>query len=130
MTLDGKKSTVFKVKACNDAHVALSRTLGMTSMHTYEVVLGAYGNTKSLIRNATQGTEWVSLDTPGILNCTTMLTFWLSWDAGLVKVGRGGVIGSNEFMYWQDPNPYSVHALGISSGWGAVASWQFSNLPG
>lgn len=39
----------FKVKACNDAHVALSTTT-TTDSQTYEIVLGGWNNTKSVVR--------------------------------------------------------------------------------
>ena len=121
---------VFKVKACNDAHIALSSQLGITYIHTYEIVLGAYRNMESLIRNATQGNPWVIHSTPGIVNCTELRTFWVGWDSGLIRVGRGGEIGMDQFMHWQDPNPYTVHGLGICSGFEAVATWQFSYITG
>ena len=130
ITVDDRKAMVFNVKACNDAHVALSSQLGITYLHTYEIVLGAYGNSMSLIRNATQGNPWVALDTPGIVNCTEMRKFWVGWGSGLIRVGRGGEVGMDQIMHWQDPNPYAVHGLGISSGWGAIATWQFSYIQG
>ena len=41
---------VFKVQACNDAHLALSPILGISSSKTYEVVIGGENNQRSFIR--------------------------------------------------------------------------------
>lgn len=42
---------VFRVKACTDVHVLLSHTFDhYDPMNTYEVVLGGWYNTKSVIR--------------------------------------------------------------------------------
>jgi hypothetical protein len=42
----------FEVMACNDAHIALTQSPGNTSYNTFEVVIGGWGNTKSVIRDA------------------------------------------------------------------------------
>ena len=34
----------FEVQACNDVHLALSTTPGVTTTSTYEVVIGGYDN--------------------------------------------------------------------------------------
>ena len=53
-SVQGKTGIVFKVKASNDAHVALSTVRGNTETNTYEIVISGYGNTKSSIRKTTQ----------------------------------------------------------------------------
>ena len=50
----GKKRFSFSVKACSDVHVALANIPGEGTFMTYEIVLGGWGNTKSVIRDAPQ----------------------------------------------------------------------------
>ena len=95
-----------------------------------QVVIGGASNTKSFIRNATQGTSWVDVDTPGILSCDEMRTFWIHWDAGLIRVGRGPSVGRGEFMYWFNAFIFPVHALSVSTGWTAIGLWEFSDIAG
>ena len=47
--LSGDQSVVFKVRACNDAHVALSASSNLDS-NMYEIVIGGWSDTKSTIR--------------------------------------------------------------------------------
>ena len=49
-----EKSFVFGVKACNDAHLALTAIAGDPTQKTYEIVIGGYGNTRSEIRDGMQ----------------------------------------------------------------------------
>ena len=49
LDLSKADGVVFKVKACHDAHVALSASNNLNS-NMYEIVLGGWLNTKSAIR--------------------------------------------------------------------------------
>jgi hypothetical protein len=59
---------VLKIKACRDAHILLSDTLGMGS-NMYEAALGIGGNTKSVMREGPYYENVVWADTPGIMDC-------------------------------------------------------------
>lgn len=41
----------FEVNACNDAHVLLQSVPGSSDDSCYEIVIGGWSNTKSVIRN-------------------------------------------------------------------------------
>ena len=49
LDLSQADGVVFKVKACNGAHVALSTSKDLSS-NMYEIVLGGWSNSKSVIR--------------------------------------------------------------------------------
>ena len=59
--------------------------------------------------------------TPYILSDAEYHGFWISWNRGLVQVGKEGEL--NPFLRWQDPQPFDVRFYGISTGWGANGSW-------
>jgi len=72
----------------------------------------------------------IQVSTPGILNCNEMLPFWLSWNFGYIKVGRGRIVDEQAFMTWQDPDPMSVSLLSITTGWDSTGIWHFANFEG
>ena len=51
--ITSKKEVIsFKLKACNDGHVALQTVPGSSDDPMYEIVFGGYSNTRSEIREA------------------------------------------------------------------------------
>ncbi len=69
MTQHEHTSFVFKVKATNDAHIALSAVEAHNP--AYEVVLGGSGNTRSMIRDARFNTDMVGVLLHVVLNSFT-----------------------------------------------------------
>ena len=129
-TVDDRSSLTFRVRACNDAHLALASVLGDTSYHTYEVVIGASSNQYSVIRNMTLQNNLMAAHTPDILSCDESRPFWLSWAGGLIQVGRGTRVSVDRFIEWQETEPYPTNAVAISTGWGATGEWQFTDIQG
>ena len=54
------ESVWFKVEATNDIHISLSKTHPL-SIHSWELVLGGWGGTQSVIRSSHQGTNHVTV---------------------------------------------------------------------
>ena len=121
-------SVTFRLRACNDAHVALSETKGITAIRAYEVKIGSSGNKISAIKDGPQGRSLVTKSTKDILSCSQSRWFWLSWPTvGTVYFGEGRYVGENVVMSVNNIiEAYNVKALGISTGWGATGTWQFS----
>jgi hypothetical protein len=42
---------------------------------------------------------------------------------GKIMVSTGTTPGENVFMEYQDPNPITVHWVGVMTGWGAEGNW-------
>ncbi|ELU10678.1 hypothetical protein CAPTEDRAFT_63764, partial [Capitella teleta] len=116
----------FSVKACNDAHIALSSNPGFTAEHTYEIVLGGASNKKSFIRNETLSASLVSKDTPGILSCDEYREFWISWEHDMIEVGTGTDTGRDMFMNYAGTSLFPIHGLAVSTGWGAEGDWELN----
>ncbi|KAI8483461.1 hypothetical protein Bbelb_387930 [Branchiostoma belcheri] len=103
--LAGSRFT-FAVQADNDAHVALSaQRRDLDDM--YEIVIGGWANTWSVIRRSKQGKHHASA---------------LTLD-GTIAVGKGGK--TQPFMKWRDPNPLPIAYAGYSTGWGSTGRWKF-----
>lgn len=80
----------FKVRTCNDAHILLSNTLLDTSeTNSYEIVFGAFENTRTVIRQGSHGNELAAADTPDIMNCDAFLPLWVKWENSVITIGSG-----------------------------------------
>ncbi|KAK7790442.1 hypothetical protein R5R35_009487 [Gryllus longicercus] len=118
----------FKIKAPNDAHVAL--TAGPEEADPmYEVFIGGWGNTKSVIRRDRTKPDKAEAETPDILSGDEFRGFWLRWNGGLIEVGKEGEAAP--FLSWQDPEPAPVGHYGVCTGWGASGAWVLdARVPG
>ncbi|XP_078696106.1 putative carboxypeptidase X1 [Branchiostoma floridae x Branchiostoma belcheri] len=120
--LAGSRFT-FEVQANSDAHVALSSQRQKLA-DMYEIVIGAWDNTWSVIRRSMQGYDYAKTRTPGINSPREYRTFWITWSAdGTIAVGRGGE--TQPFMQWRDPDPLPIAYAGYSTGWGSSGRWKF-----
>ncbi|XP_041975354.1 uncharacterized protein LOC121730395 isoform X2 [Aricia agestis] len=117
-------SVQFKVRAANDAHIAL--TMGpQASVPMYEIMIGGWGNTKSVIRKNRTKPDKVEIETPGILNAGEFRGFWVRWDGGIVSAGREGE--AIPFISWSDPEPFPIGFVGVCTGWGATGTWKIED---
>lgn len=129
------------VAAANDAHIFL----GKPGEYGFEIVVGGWNNGQSVLR--TQPT----LQTLGnyygaLLDPSEMQTFWVyyAWDGNL-SVGRGEVFWEMGFLHgsylttnlvsmrsWYDSvsQVSLLNEVHISTGWGAVGSWDVRLVDG
>ncbi len=119
-----ESSVLFEVQACNDAHVALSTSRGNTRSNTYEIVIGGWGNAKSAIRRGRQDRELAFPNTPGIVDCANPRPFWISWQGGRIRLGKGHIVGSDVAAEYQDAHAYVVNYVSVSTGWGSTGQWE------
>lgn len=111
----------FRVRAPNDAHIAL--TAGpQEGEPMYEVFIGGWGNSKSVIRKNRSKPEVAEVDTPGILSNDEARGFWIRWSGNTITAGREG--NFDPMLSYTDPEPVVVGYIGICTGWGASGEWQ------
>ncbi|XP_046836951.1 uncharacterized protein LOC124432248 isoform X1 [Vespa crabro] len=115
----------FRVKAPNDAHIALT-----TGPHEdepmYEVIIGGWANSKSVIRKNRTKPEVAEKETPGILTADNFRGFWIRWRDGEITVGKEGE--QNAFLSYTDPEPFGIGYFGACTGWGASGEWLIEGL--
>uniref|UniRef100_A0A1L8DYN2 Putative farnesoic acid 0-methyl transferase n=2 Tax=Nyssomyia neivai TaxID=330878 RepID=A0A1L8DYN2_9DIPT len=117
----------FKIRAPNDAHVALT-TGPSESDPMLEVFIGGWKNTKSVIRKNRTKPDVVEADTPDVLNAGEFRGFWIRWTTdGIITVGREGEAAA--FLSWQDPDNCPFNYVGVCTGWGASGSWIIEGGP-
>lgn len=110
----------FRVRANNDAHVALT-TGACESEPMYEIFIGGWNNSKSVIRKNRQKPDVAEVSTPGILNGGEFRGFWIRWNNGTISIGREGE--GEAFLSWQDGEFVPISYIGVCTGWGANGSW-------
>eukprot|EP00058_Branchiostoma_floridae_P013527 XP_002599015.1 hypothetical protein BRAFLDRAFT_79947 [Branchiostoma floridae] len=114
----------FEVQAGSDVHVALSsQRQDLDDM--YEIVIGGWFNTVSVIRRRKLGYRFARASTPGITSQAEYRKFWITWSSGgTIAAGWGSE--TRPFMQWTDPNPLPVNYAGYSTGWGrGTGRWKF-----
>ncbi|XP_071950372.1 uncharacterized protein [Antedon mediterranea] len=111
----------FSAVAKSDVHIALSSSPGvMTPM--YEIVIGGWGNTKSVIRRCSQCDNEKEHAETGMLSVDKFTKFWISFENGSIRVG---LVGSDPFMEWDDPNPFPFKYVGFSTWHNIKGIFQF-----
>ncbi|XP_052062057.1 uncharacterized protein LOC127702080 isoform X2 [Mytilus californianus] len=116
-----RDSITFKVKADNDAHIALMSSNNENDP-LYEIVLGGWGNTQSVIRDRKQGGH-LALHRGRVLNSNEYRTFTIKWNNGRIRVENEL---KKKLMEWTDTtNPYKIRNVGVSTGWGSTGYWSF-----
>ena len=87
------------------------------------LVIGGWGNTRSVIRRCKQCTNLVTAShTP--LSSTEARSFVVSYRNGRVAVFAGDDL-DQPFMEYVDPNPLDVRHVGYSTGWGSTGEFVF-----
>lgn len=102
LPVPGKSAIFFKASAKNDIHIGLSDAM-MTKDPMYEIVIGGWGNTKSVIRRNAQGQaikeSAVAVRKPGVAD-----DYWVMVDKDkkTISAGYGTVAGKNVIIEAND----------------------------
>merc|ERR1719420_361396 len=114
----------FQVMANNDAHIGLfpSNPIDANSGF-YEIVLGGWANTKSVIRTSRGGANMVEVDTPNINSGSAHQTFTIVFKSGMIDVQDAS---GNSIMSWTDTSPMLPKYMGFMTGWGSSGDWRYT----
>ncbi|XP_011504091.1 PREDICTED: C3 and PZP-like alpha-2-macroglobulin domain-containing protein 8 isoform X2 [Ceratosolen solmsi marchali] len=110
----------FRIKAPNDAHIALT-TGPNESDPMWEVFIGGWNNSKSVVRKNRTKPDVIEVNTPNILSADELRGFWIRWNDGEITVGMEGEQSS--FLSYTDPEPFEITHFGVCTGWGASGEW-------
>jgi len=122
-TLTEDKALVFTVRASNDANLGF---FSESQEKLYEIVIGGWDNSKSVIRSEFEDTvNEVENATPNILNPNEDRPFWADAKNGLIRFGRGNIIGNDIILNWQDNQPLDPSYVGFMTRWGSSGIWNY-----
>ena len=86
----------------------------------YEIVIGGWANSQSVIRRGSQGSNKDLKATLNILKSNEDRSFWADAKDGLVRLGKGKVIGSDIVIKWQDNQPLNLSYVGFMTYFGEL----------
>jgi hypothetical protein len=97
----------------------------------YEMVLGGWRDTTSVVRVGSQGKNLAILvvNSPGWLSSQEFRWFWASAKDGHLKLGKGDVVGLDEIVSSQISNPIDVKYVGFSTWLGSAGEWEEIKFP-
>ncbi|KAF6216939.1 hypothetical protein GE061_001290 [Apolygus lucorum] len=110
----------FKVKAPNDAHVAITEG-PVEANPMYEIFFGGWGNSKIAIRKNREKPEVIEQPYPNTLSAGEFKDFWITWYDGALNIGLDD--NPTPFLSWSDPAMLNGQFFGIRTAWGATGSW-------
>lgn len=110
----------FKVRAAHDAHLALTPS-PVEAEPIYEIFIGGWDNSKSVIRRNRQKPDVAEVNTPGILNAGEFRSFWIRWYDSVITVGLEGQAAA--FLSYDAQNLFPINFVGVCTGWGASGTW-------
>lgn len=92
----------------------------------YEIVIGGWRNTKSVLRKAKQSN--LVAKTAGVfLSCSQYKDFWISWDNITINIGRGDVFDDDAiFLTWSDTaGLWTITNIGFYTAFRSTGEWIF-----
>ncbi|MBX7151712.1 DUF3421 domain-containing protein [bacterium] len=126
LPVPGKSAILFKAAAKNDIHIAISDAMA-TIDPMYEIVIGGWGNTKSVIRRNAQG-QSIQEAAGAVRKPSVADDYWVmvDKDKGTISAGYGTTAGQNVIIETKD------YYFLSSVKYFAVSSWdtpiEYSNV--
>jgi hypothetical protein len=113
---------IVDIKGCRDAHIGLSK-IEMDNSNlraSYEIVIGGSNNTWIYLRKNNDH----QIGGHGGIICGNYLTFWVTWDNDVIRLGRGRELRMQEILSWADPgSALDVKYIGLGT-WGFDIEWR------
>ena len=120
-----KRFLIFQVRSCRSANVFLMERPDSLST-AIQLILGDAENTRTVIR--LPDGQMTQTSTPNILSCNLYRQFWINWDLGSIKVGKG-IPNEDQFLE-VEYTVSSVTVFGVSTEHEVVGDWRFSRDEG
>lgn len=119
-----RTAITFEVQTCKDAYIGLFKYSPAPNDIVSEIVLGAFNNKISEIRDKMQGHVHSDYNWK-VLDCVRKKPFWISWADGQIQVGTGKSVGTNRIMDWNTNLTLHVDVISVSSYYMSIATWLF-----
>ncbi|VDI41663.1 Hypothetical predicted protein [Mytilus galloprovincialis] len=108
-------SIQFEVQGCDNALITLHASSSLSGPHYY-IIIGGWGNTRSQISKTVTNLQSVhNYYMTDILDCLSFKNFWISWEKGRIRVGRGNTLNDNVFLHNDDMCSFAIQEIVIST---------------
>lgn len=97
----------FDLRASNDAYLGLS-TGNSTIFPGYWIILGGWNNLHSCLRLGFTSRTCLDLHSEPSLKATEYVKFWVLWDSGNIRVGKGEELGNGQILQYVFSNDYVI----------------------
>jgi len=102
--IPGSILVTFEAKGPDNIVVAFSPE-AQPCLEMYEIVIGGWKDSKSVIRRETQGVDRALKTQSRLCSRNSFLKYWATLKDGVVSVGTGAESGNNVILAWRDPVP-------------------------
>ncbi|XP_046573832.1 uncharacterized protein LOC124281861 [Haliotis rubra] len=123
-------SILFRVKGCPDGRINLFEGPDFTTAKNAYVLLGGWGNHKSVMHPCTGCTtlesEWVD----SVLNCNGMRPMWMNWTNRSFSIGNGAYVGEETFISIDEPRDFDIQYMSVGSSYDDIFEWEFDGYGG
>ena len=124
-----KETLAFKVTACQDAHLVVATVPFYKDTDAAEIIFGTNNNRETkIIADRQNSNDFQVVSTPNILDCDSSREFWISWDGGMLRAGRGPVY-SDELVSMAY-NLVNVSAVSLTTANGKAGIWTLHRREG
>ena len=118
------KTFVFQVRGREDASVGLSQLPANFEVSTTEIVIGASGNSRTVIRDGVNGTELHGVDSHDVLSTTELRWFWVQWEGSTYTVGEGETVGEKQLLTYSMTSAILVSSVAVTTSGNAYGEWK------
>ena len=117
---------VFKVKACEHAQIALSRTPGLTNQSSYVITLALDELHSSITYIDMEGQEVVKAQGLAlrVLDCNVMRPFWVKWENSRLELGKGP-LNYERLITMDEMMVIEVNSVAVSTSNVTNGEWEF-----
>jgi len=111
-----KGIVTFTANAINDIFIGLGSEAPKTSgSFVYELNVGGWKNTRTVIRKNSNDAVIASFDTTKIANPGTPSSYWFLFDNGRMMLGKGTKPGKGILLDWTDSSPSPVQYVSFAN---------------
>ena len=119
-----------KVKACHDVYIALINGESENDQ-LYEVVLGGWNNSKSVLRTHKQQQPAARTSVGSVLDCTRFKEFVIKWTYSTINIVLSTNPGNSCILrWWTQTKLNPIKNVGVYTGFGSTGEWIFDYKAG
>ncbi|XP_053396797.1 uncharacterized protein LOC123551295 isoform X2 [Mercenaria mercenaria] len=123
--IQDSSSVSFQLKCKGDAYISLQKNQRHFEKKVLEIGIGIWNNTASTISDKHHSVLVTYMES-GITSQLEYRYFWISWSDKIVRVGKGDIPYTQEFMKWHNLT-HKIMYISIGTAYWTEACWKFKS---